>query len=614
MDFYQSSKPWTRWWWFSGPIAEADIRFQLDWLKDSGFGGVEIAWVYPLKGSKPGPAWLSKKWSKVVTYAKQYADSIGLGCDFTFGSRWPFGGSIVPKGDAMRVYGGFSGQRLELSWEDPFLDERPYILNHLDKSALERYSRIMGDALSEALKGSTSALFCDSWEVQTEGMWTDGFGEAFHDRYGYSISEHMDKLDEYPDVRYDYRKLIAEYVLNQFYKPFTEICHSLSAFSRVQCHGSPTDLLAAYASVDVPETEAVLFEPNFALITASAAALSGKKIVSAETFTCLYGWMPPPGPSPYQGQEQVADMKLVADALFANGVNFIVWHGMPYNPKGASNRFYATVHVGPDSGFADEIPSFNNYMQKVSGYMRMGKAYSDVAVYLPLEDTWMLNRLPANSNLPPDANYHWELRYIKFPSELSGYHPTWISRPFLGQSKYDGNLLHCGDATFSSLYVDVEWLDEDALLELLRLGREGLPICLKRMPQQPGREKSRAYDRDIAELVSLPNVSSDFKKIHINPPLVARDNLPDFRCRVTDEGYLLFFANPKTKDLHYPLKYGQSYSDETTEMPVEINVGATKVGTNLAFKPYRSILLRISKDGAISFTDIAFQPKVPVVK
>lgn len=355
-----SSKPYARWWWFNGPIRKPDVRYQLDWLKRNGFGGVEIAFLYAQPGAESGPEWLSPEWSAAVADAKHYAESIGLGCDFTFGSAWPFGGSIVEERDASRTFTGLSGQRLEKSWETPrrgnpksetlnpnqdlelrssslgfAVSERGrplYVLNHLDRHALERYAQKMGAALKDALAGATSRLFCDSFEVEPEGLWSDGLDRAFLDRFGYDLRPFMGDLDEHPDVRYDYRRLIADTVLNEFYRPFTELCHQLGALSRVQCLGTPTDLLAAYCAMDVPESEAILFDPHFSQFAASAAAVRGRRIASAESFTCLYGWKPYPGPGPYQGQEQIADIKLLADALFANGINFIIWHGMPYNP------------------------------------------------------------------------------------------------------------------------------------------------------------------------------------------------------------------------------------------------------------------------------------------
>src|SRR5207248_1938514 len=89
--------------------------------------------------------------------------------------------------------------------------------------------------------------------------------------------------------------------------------------------------------------------PTFSRIPASAAALAGKPVVSCETFTCVYGFVAPGNIEPlrYWRREQVADLKLLADALFAQGVNQILWHGMPFNGPGGRNEFYASVHVGP---------------------------------------------------------------------------------------------------------------------------------------------------------------------------------------------------------------------------------------------------------------------------
>jgi hypothetical protein len=39
--------------------------------------------------------------------------------------------------------------------------------------------------------------------------------------------------------------------------------------------------------VDVPESEALLYEPTYSNIVASAAGLTGKKVVTSETFTCV---------------------------------------------------------------------------------------------------------------------------------------------------------------------------------------------------------------------------------------------------------------------------------------------------------------------------------------
>lgn len=61
------------------------------------------------------------------------------------------------------------------------------------------------------------------------------------------------------------------------------------SYVTLQCHGTPTDILDAYSMVDIPETETLLFDPDFALIAASAAAIWKKPVVSSETITCIHG-------------------------------------------------------------------------------------------------------------------------------------------------------------------------------------------------------------------------------------------------------------------------------------------------------------------------------------
>lgn len=601
------TKPYTRWWWFSGKIKKEDVKYQLDWLKKNNFGGVEIAWIYPLPGSEPGPKWLSEEWSEFVAFTKGYAEKVGLGCDFTFGTLWPFGGSIVEEKDAPRDFLGLSQQRIKNSWEE-LQSPTGYVLNHLDHASLERYSAKMGAALHNALSIGPSALFCDSWEVDTEMIWAKGFDESFAQRFGYDVTPYMMKLDDLPDIRYDYRRLLSDYVLNEFYIPYTRICNALKGFSRVQCHGAPTDLVAAYAAADIPESEAMLFDPHFSQFAASAATLTGKAIVSAESFTCLYGWKPYPGPGDFQGREQIADMKLVADAFFANGVNMIVWHGMPYNPKGGDNRFYATVHVGQDSCFADEIPAFNRYMGRLSAFMRKGNNYTDIAVYLPLEDNWMRGALPEGLRRP-SAKYYWELQYQRYPEELAGYRPTWVTNYFLKDADYDKDGLHCGRALFSSLYIDVEWLDREALLNILSLAEKGLPICLKKRPRQPGFKKKPDFEKKLDRLIDYHNVMDALERIAINPPLVAGEELPEFSCRVSKNAAYLFFAHPKTKELRYPLKYGQSRCQRTIEIPVKVHIFDRSINIKLVFEPYQSVLLKIEKDGDAFFENIKWSLK-----
>ncbi len=564
--FYANAKPYTRWWWFASEIKKEDVARQLDWFKEMGFGGVEIAWVYPLnierykrfypqitdeerKKIEPRQKWLSPEWSEIVAYAKEYAQRIGLGCDFTFGSAWPFGDSQVPKLEATKIYGDLKfEQRNLISWEYP---AQGLILDHLSRPAFEHYAARVGDALSKATHtGRPSALFCDSWEVETTKIWTDGFGADFERRYGYEIQPFMEKImaPENAGPRYDYLKLVSRYVLENFYRPFTQKSHDLGAFSRVQAQGTPADLLSAYATADVPESEALLYQPEFSRIAASSAALSGKRDVTAESFTCAYGF-----PREHFKSEQTADLKLIADAIFANGVNHIIWHGAPFRTKTRDGEFYAAVHVGPGGSLASELRAFNAYLEKVSSFMARGRTYSDVAIYLPQEDAWVQGDYPKELQFRWTGSGAYEMRYVVPPAELKGRQPLWVNGALLAQGRLDGGRLVIGDASFAALYIDVEYLDGDALEAILRLARVGLPVCLKRVPKQPGLKKSERFGKAMRELTALANVSIEAATILRTPPLVEGDDLPDFWARVQDGQHYLFFAQPRARGLKMPL-------------------------------------------------------------
>jgi hypothetical protein len=611
--FRGGSRPYTRWWWLAGPFRREDIRHQLAWLQAQGFGGVELAWLWPswMERAEPGIAWLGPEWSDLVAFTKEEADRLGLGCDFTFGSCWPFGGSAVTDQHAARTFHGLSHQRLRGSWEDDRFSPLK-VLNHLDREALRAYARVMMPAFTGGLRGSPSALFCDSLEIDTRRLWDPKLWDRFAERFGYRLEGLEDQVDRDPDLRYDYRTVIAEAILQEFYVEFAAICREQRAFSRVQCHGAPTDLLSAYAAVDIPESEAILFPPSFSRIAASAAALAGRPVVSAETFTCLYGFITPTNTEPYRywRREQAADLKLLADAVFAQGVNQIVWHGMPYNGPGGRNEFYASVHVGPDSVFAADLPAFNAYLERVSALLKLGRTESRLAVYLPNEDNRRLDRIPA-AERTPGAGYRWEMRHVVVPRAIEGYAPLWISSAFLRQAEVREGRLEVGACTFPALLVDVEWLDGDALGEVVRLAAAGLPVILPRLPGPPGKRPRSDYQALLDSLRSRPNVIHDPGGAGLLP-LVQGDDLPPFWTRRTDQALYLFFAHPKARELSYPMHYGQSHCPEPVIRRITIELDGTLSPLDLVFEPYQSLMVRVSRDDGIQFVDIGYQPPVPV--
>ena len=607
-----NSKPYTRYWWFASMIKEEDVKYNLDWLKAHGFGGVEVAWVYPLnrfnkKDSTytPRQEWLSPEWTKIVAFTKKYADSIGLGCDLTYGTLWPFGDSYVSFDQATQKFGDTKWrQEISRSWQHP---KTGYVIDHLTQKNYQPYFNRLLKAFPRPTTKIPTSYFIDSWEVETEKLWCDGFDKDFKKKFGYDILPFMDSIykPKNKSYLYDYMSLISDKVL-KFYKDYDSTINSVGILSRGQVAGAPCDLISGYSIMDIPEGESMLFEPEYCTIPASASLLTGKNIVTSETFTCLYGW-----PRDYIRQEQTADLKLVADALLANGINQFIWHGKAHNPKGEDTvNFYASTHIGDKGNLASEITPFNKYLETVSSYMKKGITYSDIAVYLPTEDSWTAGLMPKEKQFIWAWGYY-EMRYVYFPDELAGYNPTWINREFLEKAIVNNGVLKVGNAQYKALYVKAEYLDYKTLKQLTKLTDAGLTIILKNEPKEPGAILHPDYSTLVDKLKKSKNVTAEIPK-NIEP-LISGTNVPHHWCRMDGETLYIFFPNPKADRIKFPLEYGQALETETKNIDIELDFAGNKNKLKLIFQPYQSLMYKI-KNGKIETINIEFIPKTPVVK
>ncbi len=627
-------RPYARWWWFSNAIDVMDIDRQVAWAAANGFGGLEIAFVYHLPERPAGARFLSPEWTALCVRAREACAKTGIGCDLTFGTMWPFGGHFVAEEDGTQCWNGASRQRMDRSWEKAHIKEDGPVLNHLSRAAFARYAERMAAALLPALhpalpSDSADSLFCDSWEVETDGLWTSGFGQAFKARFGYEIEPWMEKLDTNPEIRYDYRLLIAEYALEEFYKPFADTCHALGSAARVQCHGAPTNLIAAYAEMDIPESEAVLFDPEFGSIAASAALLSGKRTVSSESFTCLYGWIRYPGPAPHEGGERLDDLKLTADAIFAGGVNHIVWHGMPFQAAGERTRFYASVHVGPDSVFAPRLREFNGYLERISSAMKRGRSFAQVACFYPFEDSLMAGELPPGS-LRPSGRFYWEMHELRRPAEALPYGAVWIDATFLARARPSSQAsagFSVGDVDFAALYLDTAFMERVSLERVVELAEAGVRVVLKRVPAEPGTRRSADYKPLLARLRTAPSCRSELGAFTDLAPVVslapvqtqspvdrdgtrqqkANPEIPPFWIRRDGNEFLVFLAHPAANRIGYPVAYGFAQGASPVDFELEVSLSGTMVRKRLSFGRAGALLLRI-KDSTIEEVDLGFDP------
>src|SRR4051794_628975 len=89
-----------RWWWFGPSVQREELDRELTAMADAGFGGVEVAYVYPL--AAVASPFLSQGFLSDLRFTADRAHQLGLRFDLTLGSGWSFGGPHVTEALAAR--------------------------------------------------------------------------------------------------------------------------------------------------------------------------------------------------------------------------------------------------------------------------------------------------------------------------------------------------------------------------------------------------------------------------------------------------------------------------------------------------------------------------------
>ncbi|MCB0687536.1 MAG: hypothetical protein KDC53_13465 [Saprospiraceae bacterium] len=116
--FSSENRPWTRWWWQGSSVTKEGITADLESLKASGLGGVELTPIYGVIGDEENfIPYLSDQWMDMLTHTLKEAHRLEMGVDIAAGTGWPFGGPWVHEEDACkylahRTYHLTAGERM----------------------------------------------------------------------------------------------------------------------------------------------------------------------------------------------------------------------------------------------------------------------------------------------------------------------------------------------------------------------------------------------------------------------------------------------------------------------------------------------------------------------
>lgn len=277
-----------------------------------------------------------------------------------------------------------------------------FVLDHLDRTAIDSHLKIVADRLMTAFGDRPPyAVFSDSLEV-FQSDWTPKLAEEFQKRRGYDVIPYLPSLysGNGPDaksVRADWGRTLSELVEENYLVPVTQWAKAHQTRFRSQTYGFPPVTLSSNNLVDLPEGEGPQWNQfSFTRWATSGSHLYGRNVTSAETWTWLHS------PS---FRATPLDMKQEADKFFLEGVNQIIGHGWPYSTPSAPEpgwALYAAAAFNDHNPWYVAFPDLTRYLQRVSWLLRQGEPANDVAIYVPTEDIWSLTS-PGRASITENA-------------------------------------------------------------------------------------------------------------------------------------------------------------------------------------------------------------------
>lgn len=456
-----------------------------------------------------------------------------------------------------------------------------FILDHFSRTAVNNYIESFDKAF-DLNYPDIRAFYNDSFEVYGADFSAD-FLDEFEERRGYDLKFTLPELisdngdDASIRVKSDYRETLSELLIENFTENWSEWAKSKGKKTKNQAHGSPGNLLDIYGAVDIPECETfgssffpiaglrrdsadirnVDPDPIMLKFASSAAHLTGKNLVSCETFTWLGEHF----------KSSFSQMKPELDQTFLAGVNHVFYHGITYSPQDVPFPgwvFYASLNLTQHNSLWDHLPAFNEYITRTQSVLQAGQADNELLVYWPIYDVWanpkgtmeLITVHHVNEWLHPTEFYKQSKKLME-----SGYSVDFISDKMIGSAEVEKGHIKPhpnANSTKALLIPKVDFMPVATFESILELAHNGAKIIFQAKPNDiPGNheiEKNREIFSNLWKKTGLD------KKAQVNwgkgklilsesfaPALAAEEILPE---RISRSG-LKFIKRKIGKDKYY---------------------------------------------------------------
>lgn len=234
-------------------------------------------------------------------------------------------------------------------------------------------------------------LLIDSYEVGGQN-WTEGFDKEFSRRRGYDLTRMLPVVFGYEiggrasAARFlnDLQKTVSELFLENYYGYFAELCHANGVSCAIEAYIGAFDWFGGMTKADVPMAEFWTSGDvgQFPRLAASAAHVTGKRLVAAEAFTTLQNaqaWQITP-----------RALRECGDVAWSEGVNSFVLHTYAHQPM--TDRLPGMSMCGHGSHFNrnltwwPEAKVWTDYVRRGQALLQCGSPRHDVLIVTPARE------------------------------------------------------------------------------------------------------------------------------------------------------------------------------------------------------------------------------------
>ncbi|HEY1165585.1 MAG TPA: glycosyl hydrolase, partial [Chitinophaga sp.] len=484
----------------------------------------------------------------------------------------------APAGDwhLVALFNGKTGQKVKRASPGG----EGWVMDHFSKRVVSGYLQGFTAAFTQTHTPAPHAFFNDSYEV-FGADWSTDLLQEFAKRRGYRLEDYLPAFlgqgdpDTVRRVVNDYRVTQSDMLLENFTHNWVNWAHRMGSTTRNQAHGSPANLLDLYAAVDVPECESfgtthfdipglrvdsneirhTESNPMMLRFAASAAHVSGKKYVSAESFTWLTEHF----------KTALSQCKPELDNLLLSGVNHVLFHGTPYSPKDApwpGWLFYASVEFSPANTFWRYMPAFSAYITRVQSFLQDGRADNNVLLYWPVYEVWQSPMENQYYQFVIGKTSEWMKPFPFYDAATAlvnkGYGVDFISDRQLQQSRAAKGEIYTTGNHYKTIVVPAcKYIPLETMQQLVNLSKGGATVIfLERLPEDvPGLHQLKQRRLALEQLKLSAGgriITAKTTEEAMALAKISREPMVDEGLRYVRRrhgaGYYYFIANQQARD------------------------------------------------------------------